>query len=80
MKDFTMILPEDLLVCPSGKCIIELEDGKFRKNTFSDAWVIEGDLKVGNPQEGDTEYNIFDMRGDLNEISSFESNEDDVTD
>jgi hypothetical protein len=36
MNDFTMTLPEDSLVCPSGQCNIELENGKFRKNSFSD--------------------------------------------
>lgn len=79
VQEFTMALPGVTLVCPSNNCSYELEDGEFRKNTFSGVWMLQGDLKVGQQQEGGIENSIYDLRADLDRMSSFESNDGSVT-
>lgn len=79
VRDFVMTLPSANLICPTNNCSYELENGEFRKNTFNGFWMLQGELKVGQQQEGGTENSIFDLRADLNRISSFESNDGVVT-
>jgi hypothetical protein len=80
--EFNMNLPNtSVLICHKEPCNYEIEGGEFRKNTFNtNRYVLDGTLKVGVTSVEGTEYSLFDLRADLDRMSSFERNDGSVRD
>lgn len=75
ITEFSMSISPNaiMFVCMNDPCEYDIEDRELRKHTYSNAWVLEGTLKAGSETEEGTEYELFDLRADLNRMSTIET-------